>query len=64
MEASNPKLAERLGQRRVEEFLRTGASVIVSHCPACVMQLRRGAKKIKADVKVMDFVEILDRASI
>jgi len=62
LEASNPQLAERLGQRRVEEFLGTGASVIISHCPACVMQLRRAAKKIKADVKVMDFVEILDNA--
>ena len=62
LEAGDPDLCERLGLRRVEELLNTGANVIVSHCPACVMQLRRSAVKMKADVKVMDLVEILDEA--
>lgn len=62
LEASSPELCERMGLRRVEELLNTGANVIISHCPACVMQLRRSAEKMKADVKVMDLVEILDEA--
>jgi len=62
MEAGSPELCERLGLRRVEELLKTGAKVIVSHCPACVMQLKRSAEKMKADVKVIDLVEILDEA--
>ena len=62
LEAGDPDLCERLGLKRVEELLNTGANVIVSHCPACVMQLRRSAVKMKADVKVMDLVEILDEA--
>jgi len=62
LEASQPGLAERLGLRRAEELLETGASVIVSHCPACVMQLKKSVARLKADVKVMDLVEILDKA--
>ena len=62
LEAASPDLCERLGLRRLEELLNTGANVISSHCPACVMQLRRSAKKMKAEVKVLDLVEILDEA--
>ncbi len=62
LEAGSPELCERLGLRRVEELLNTGANVIVSHCPACVMQLKRSTEKMKADVNVMDLVEILDEA--
>jgi Fe-S oxidoreductase len=62
LEAASPELCERLGQRRAEELLETGAKVIVSHCPACIMQLRNSVKKLSADVSVMDLVEILDEA--
>lgn len=59
LEASNPHLAKRLGERRMQELLKTGASVIVSHCPACVMQLRNAAKGLKTNVQVLDFVDLL-----
>ena len=62
LEASNPELSERIGIRRVTELLETGATVIATHCPACMMQLKKSAKKLKADVKVVDVVEILDEA--
>jgi heterodisulfide reductase subunit D len=62
LEAGSPKLCERLGRKRVEELLNTGANTIVSQCPACVMQLKRSAEKMKANVRVMDLVEILDEA--
>jgi Fe-S oxidoreductase len=64
LEAGSPELCERLGQRRAEELLETGANVIVSHCPACIMQLKNSVKKLKADVAVMDLVEILDEALV
>ncbi len=59
LEASNPQLAKRLGRRRMEELLKTEPSVILSHCPACVMQLRGAAKGLRAKVKVTDFVDLL-----
>ena len=62
MEASHPELSERLGVKRIDELLKTEAPIIATNCPACMMQLSRASKKAKANVKVMDVVEILDRA--
>jgi len=62
VEASNSRLAERLGVKRAEELLRTGATMIVSNCPACVMQLRRSVRKLGAKVPVLDLAEVLDEA--
>ena len=59
MEAGNPALAERLGLRRVEELLSTGADIIVTQCPACIMQLRRAAKKLKSNVKIVDLIDLI-----
>ncbi len=62
LEISAPELSERVAVNRVKELLATGASVFTTNCPACVMQLLKGAHKVKADVKVMDLTEILDKA--
>lgn len=47
---------------RVKELLATGAPVIATSCPACVMQLLKGAKKLNANVRVVDLAEIIDQA--
>jgi Fe-S oxidoreductase len=62
LEANKPELSERIGIRRVTELLETGAKVIATHCPACMMQLKKSARKLKADIEVRDVVEILDEA--
>lgn len=62
MEASHPDLSERMGKRRLDELKETGASVIVTNCPACEMQLIHTAKKMKADFKVVDLIRLLDES--
>jgi len=62
LEATHPELSERIGVRRAEELLETGASVILSNCPACDLQLTRVTKKLGANVKVIDLVRLLDEA--
>ena len=62
LEASNQKLAERLGSNRADELLATGASIIVTSCPACLKQLRQSLKKKNPQVKVMDLIELIDQA--
>jgi Fe-S oxidoreductase len=43
--------------------LKTGASIIVTSCPGCLIQLREGVKKLKAkEVKVMDMAQLLHSA--
>ena len=62
LEANNPRLAEKLGKNRIRELAETGAAVVLSHCPACVMQLRKAAETQKVDIRVMDVVELLDQS--
>jgi Fe-S oxidoreductase len=62
LEVCGPELSERLGRRRMEELLATKAEVIVTSCPACFMQLKNTADKMRVGVKVMDLVEVLEEA--
>jgi Fe-S oxidoreductase len=62
LEVSNPELSDRIGIRRVTELLETGANIIATNCPACMMQLKKSAKKLKADIEVRDVAEILNEA--
>lgn len=62
LEVTHPELSERVGMRRAEELLKTGANVIVSNCPACELQLTNVIKKMDAKVAVIDFMRLLDEA--
>lgn len=62
LEISFPELSERLGARRMNDLLKKGAPVIATSCPACMLQLSKAAQKLKANVRVVDLVEILDDA--
>jgi hypothetical protein len=58
-----PEISHTIAANRVEELLKTGASVIVTSCPGCLIQLREGVKKLKAkEVQVMDMAQLLHSA--
>jgi Fe-S oxidoreductase len=58
-----PEVSHILAVNRVKELLETGASVICTSCPGCLIQLREGVKELKAEgVQVMDMAQLLRRA--
>jgi dimethylglycine catabolism B len=58
-----PEISHTIAANRVQELLKTGASIIVTSCPGCLIQLREGVKKLKARaVKVMDMAQLLRSA--
>jgi len=62
-EAVFPELSEMLAANRAQELVETGAEIIVTHCPGCIMQLEGGLKKLKADnVAVLDLAQVLAMA--
>jgi len=62
-EAVFPELSEILAVNRTQELVDTGAQVIVTNCPGCIMQLKDGLKKLKIDgVEVLDLAQIVARA--
>jgi Fe-S oxidoreductase len=62
-EAVFPELSQVLAVNRARELVETQAKIIVTHCPACVMQLKTGLKELKSsDVEVLDLAQIVAMA--
>ncbi|RLC94355.1 MAG: hypothetical protein DRI39_03165 [Chloroflexi bacterium] len=62
-EAVFPELSHILAVNRVRELTGTGAEMIVTQCPGCIMQLKAGLKEVKADnVQVLDLAQVVAMA--
>jgi Fe-S oxidoreductase len=62
-EAVFPELSQILAVNRVKELVETGAGIIVTQCPGCIMQLKTGLKELKVeDVQVLDLAQIVAMA--
>ncbi|HLB28078.1 MAG TPA: (Fe-S)-binding protein [Dehalococcoidales bacterium] len=62
-EAVFPELSQILAVNRAKELLDTGAEIIITQCPGCIMQLKEGVKELKATkVEVLDLAQILATA--
>ncbi len=64
-EAVFPELSEMLAVNRARELVETGAKLIVTHCPGCIMQLEEGLKELKNDeVEVLDLAQVVAMAMV
>jgi hypothetical protein len=62
-EAVFPELSQMLAVNRTRELLETGAEIIVTHCPGCIMQLKDGLRQLKVEgIEVLDLAEIVATA--
>jgi len=62
-EAVFPELSQILAVNRAKELVETGAEIIVTHCPGCIMQIKSGLKELKAgSVEVLDLAQIVAMA--
>jgi Fe-S oxidoreductase len=56
-------MAVNIAAERVKEAVATGAEILATTCPFCVVNLQAGAKQIGAKIKVMDIAEMLLEAT-
>jgi len=62
-EAVFPELSHLLAVNRARELSETGAEIIVTACPGCIMQLKSGLKELKNDkVEVLDLAQVVAAA--
>lgn len=62
-EAVFPELSQILAVNRAKELLDTGAEMIITQCPGCIMQLEEGVKELKVkNVEVLDLAQVLATA--
>ena len=57
--AKFPELSEQLLNNKLDNVEKTGAEVLLTDCPGCIMQLRGGLKKRGSDIEVRHTVEVL-----
>ncbi|GAB1409975.1 LUD domain-containing protein [Desulfovibrionales bacterium] len=57
--AKFPGISEEILKHKLTDAGRTGAEVLVTECPGCIMQLRGGAEKNKAGFEVRHIAEVL-----
>jgi len=59
-EAVFPEFSQILAENRARELVATGARIIITNCPGCIMQLEEGLKQLKIeDIKVLDLAQVL-----
>jgi glycolate oxidase iron-sulfur subunit len=56
---TEPEMAERLQQRKIQNILRTGAQVVVTSNPGCMLQIEAGLKKTGAQIRVQHIADFL-----
>jgi Fe-S oxidoreductase len=56
-----PEVSEQLLEKKLSRLENTGASVLVTDCPGCIMQLRGGEEKRGNRLKVEHMSEFLAR---
>ena len=62
-EAVFPELSQILAVNRARELVETGAEIIVTQCPGCIMQLETGLKEMKASgIKILDLAQVVAMA--
>lgn len=59
---TQPEMAARLGERKLQNAEATGADVIVTANPGCHLQLESGVRRRGGQTQVRHIVEILDQA--
>ena len=51
--------ATAIAAERIRDAEATGAEILITCCPFCVLNLTQGAKKIGSNIKVMDLSQVL-----
>jgi glycolate oxidase iron-sulfur subunit len=60
---TNPRESRQLQQRKLEHALNTGAEIIATANPGCLLQLQSGLRERRSHVRVAHIVELLDAAT-
>ena len=60
---TEPEMAERLQRRKIDSIVNTGAQIVVSSNPGCLLQIQAGLRKAGAQIEVLHIADFLDQAT-
>jgi glycolate oxidase iron-sulfur subunit len=58
-----PDMAEELLARKIDRVIATGASIVVTGNPGCLLQIAKGVRERGGSIEVLHPVELLARAT-
>jgi glycolate oxidase iron-sulfur subunit len=58
---TEPEMAACLQRRKIENILKTGAQVVVTTNPGCLLQIRAGLKQAGSQIEALHIADFLDR---
>ncbi|WP_333784619.1 (Fe-S)-binding protein [Thermocrinis sp.] len=56
---TNPELSKRIQREKIEDVKKTGADLVLTSCPGCVLNLKDGVKTHKTNQEVMHLADYL-----
>lgn len=56
---NNPKLSNLILKKKIDNILNTGADIVVTTCPSCILGIKKGLFGVKKAPKVMSLSEFL-----
>lgn len=59
MRLSHPGLSDRIAGEKIKTIAATGASTVVTGCPACRMQIAEGLRRAGKDIEVLHTVQLM-----
>jgi len=59
---TEPEMAERLQKRKIENILRSGARIVVTSNPGCLLQIQAGLRQAGQPIEVVHIADFLDEA--
>jgi glycolate oxidase iron-sulfur subunit len=59
---TEPEMAERLQNRKIQNILKTGADIVVTTNPGCLLQIRAGLEKAGSKIKALHISDYLAEA--
>lgn len=58
----HPEMSHEILAAKLDDIRASGASLVISANPGCIMQLRKGAEEAKLQIQVRHIAEVLDEA--
>lgn len=62
MRATHPLLAQRIGKAKAQDIIASGAAVVATGCPGCMLQIADSLRRAGSDIEVLHTVQVVERA--
>jgi glycolate oxidase iron-sulfur subunit len=59
---TEPEMAARLQERKIQNILKSGVDVVVTSNPGCILQIQAGLRKAGSRIQVLHIADFLNEA--